>query len=146
MNRNRASATWKGDLKNGNGVMKLDSSSGEYSYTFSSRFENSKGTNPEELIAAAHAGCFSMALANIMAGNGYKPEDITTTANAILANPGDGYLITDIELYTEVRVKGMDNTLFQSLANEAIINCPVSKTLSSANIRLSAKLIPRGKE
>jgi len=139
--KNKASASWKGDLKSGNGIMNLTNSPGSFSYTFSSRFENGKGTNPEELIAAAHAGCFSMAFANIVAGKGYVPQEVSTTAITTLANPGNGFLITEIELNTEARIKGIDESTFQALANEAKMNCPVSKTLSSVAIRLNAKLL-----
>ena len=141
MSKNSASATWKGDLKSGNGLMKLQSEQVGFRYTFSSRFENGKGTNPEELIAAAHAGCFSMAFANIVAGKGYHPEEITTTAIATLSNPGNGFLITEISLTTEARIRGIDNATFQALANEAKMNCPVSKTLSTVAIKLNAKLV-----
>ncbi|MBN2480458.1 MAG: OsmC family peroxiredoxin [Bacteroidales bacterium] len=141
MKKNEAYATWQGNLKNGNGQMRLHSVSGVFNYTFSSRFEKDKGTNPEELVAAAHAGCFSMALADIVAKKGYEPEEIKTTANAILSNPGDGYSITDMELYTEAKIRDIDDTAFQSLASEAKQNCPVSRTLSSVNIRLTARLI-----
>jgi osmotically inducible protein OsmC len=141
MSKNTASATWKGDLKGGTGRIKLNSASSEFSYTFSSRFENGRGTNPEELVAAAHAACFSMAFANIVAGKGYKPEEVSTTAIATLANPGSGFLITEIELNTKARIAGIDENTFQSLANEAKINCPISKTLSTVKIKLDAKLI-----
>jgi osmotically inducible protein OsmC len=141
MNKNKASATWQGDLKNGNGTISLNSAPGKFSYTFSSRFENGKGTNPEELVAAAHAGCFSMALANIIAGKGYVPEQVSTTAVATLANPGNGFLITEILLNTEVKIKGIDENTFQSLAHEAKMNCPISKTLSAVTIKLNAKLV-----
>jgi len=103
--------------------------------------KNGKGTNPEELIAAAHAGCFSMAFANIVAGRGYEPQEVSTTAITTLANPGNGFLITEIELNTEARIKGIDERTFQALANEAKMNCPVSKTLSSVAIKLNAKLL-----
>jgi lipoyl-dependent peroxiredoxin len=139
--KNKASASWKGDLKNGNGIMNLTNSPGSFNYTFSSRFENGKGTNPEELIAAAHAGCFSMAFANIVAGKGYVPQVVSTTAIATLANPGNGFLITEIELNTEARIQGIDESTFQTLANEAKMNCPVSKTLSSVTIKLNARLL-----
>ena len=139
--KNKASANWKGDLKSGNGIMNLTNSPGSFSYTFSSRFENGKGTNPEELIAAAHAGCFSMAFANIVAGKGYVPQEVSTTAIATLSNPGNGFLITEIELNTEARIKDIDEHTFQALANEAKMNCPISKTLSSVSIKLNARLI-----
>ena len=141
MGKNTASAIWKGDLKRGTGKISLSSTSHEVNYTFSSRFENGKGTNPEELIAAAHAGCFSMALSNIVAEKGFKPEEVATTAVATLSNPGNGFVISAIELSTQAKIPDIDENTFQSLANEAKINCPVSKTLSSVNITLKAKLI-----
>ncbi len=145
MTKNTASASWKGDLKNGNGKISLYSAPAEFSYTFASRFENGKGTNPEELIAAAHAGCFSMALANILAQKGYKPVDITTTATATLANQGNGYLITQIDLDTQAKAEGIDNETFQALAHEAKQNCPVSKTLAAVTINLHASLTQPGR-
>jgi len=141
MSKNTASALWKGDLKNGSGKIKLTTAALEADYTFSSRFETGKGTNPEELVAAAHAACYSMALSNIIAGKGYKPEEVATVAVATLSNPGNGFLITEIELNTEARIKGIDESTFITLANDAKANCPISKTLSSVNIRLKAKLL-----
>lgn len=141
MSKNTASAVWKGDLKNGNGKLKLTTVPFEADYTFSSRFETGKGTNPEELVAAAHAACFSMAFANIVAGKGYEPVEISTTAVAHLTNPGNGFLITDMELTSECRIIGIDENTFQSLASEAKANCPISKTLQGMNIKLNAKLL-----
>jgi len=141
MSKNTASAIWKGDLKNGNGVLKLTTTAMEANYTFASRFENGKGTNPEELVAAAHAACFSMAFANVVAGKGYTPEEISTVAVATLSNPGSGFLITEMTLKTEARIKGIDEKTFQTLANDAKANCPISKTLSSVIIKLEAKLL-----
>ena len=82
-----------------------------------------------------------MAFANIVAGKGYVPEEVSTTAVALLTNPGNGFLITEIELNTEARIKGIDEATFQSLANEAKMNCPISKTLSSVSIKLNARLL-----
>lgn len=141
MSKNTASAIWKGDLKNGTGKVKLSTVAFEADYTYASRFETGKGTNPEELVAAAHAACFSMAFANIIAGKGYKPEQVSTTARATLSNPGNGFLITGMELTTEAKVQGIDEKTFNDLANEAKANCPISKTLSSVNIKLNAKLL-----
>jgi osmotically inducible protein OsmC len=141
MAKNTASATWKGDLKNGNGKVRLTSTAFEANYTFSSRFESGKGTNPEELVAAAHAACYSMALSNIVAGKGFTPEEVSTTAIATLSNPGSGFRITDMELTTEARIKGIDESTFITLANDAKANCPISKTLTSVNIKLKAKLL-----
>jgi len=141
MSKNTANATWEGDLKNGNGKMRLSTEQSEFSYTFSSRFENGKGTNPEEMIAAAHAGCFSMALANTIALKGYEVGEIVTIAVATLSNPGDGARVTAMDLTTEAKISGIDEETFQILANDAKLNCPVSKTLSTVDIRLSAKLV-----
>lgn len=141
MSKNTASAVWKGDLKNGNGKVKLTTLPFEAEYTYASRWENAKGTNPEELVAAAHAACFSMAFANTVAGKGFKPEEVSTIAIAKLTNPGNGFLITDMELTTEARINGIDESTFQALANEAKTNCPISKTLSGVNIKLNAKLL-----
>jgi len=141
MSKNTASAVWKGDLKNGNGKVRLSTIAFEANYTYASRFETGKGTNPEELVAAAHAACFSMAFANIIAGKGFNPEEISTTAVATLSNPGNGFLITEMELDTEAKIKGIDDKTFMELANEAKANCPISKTLSSVNIKLKAKLL-----
>ncbi|HLO58258.1 MAG TPA: OsmC family protein [Bacteroidales bacterium] len=138
--KNTATAKWQGDLKNGNGEVKLTTANLTANYTFASRFENGKGTNPEELVAAAHAACFSMALSNIIAQKGYKPEEVSTSATAILSNPGNGFLITAMELTTEAKVGGIDQKTFLELANEAKANCPISKTLSSVNITLKANL------
>jgi osmotically inducible protein OsmC len=141
MSKNTASAIWKGDLKKGTGEVKLSSISMTAAYTFSSRFENGKGTNPEELVAAAHAACFSMALANIIAQKGYKPEEISTVATATLADPGNGFVITEMELTTEARINGIDENTFLILANDAKANCPISKTLAFVNIKLNAFLL-----
>lgn len=141
MSKNTASAVWKGDLKSGNGKVKLTSTAMEASYTFASRFESGKGTNPEELVAAAHAACYSMALSNIIAEKGYKPEEVSTVAIATLSNPGDGFRITAMELTTEARIKGIDETTFNKLAQDAKANCPISKTLTSVHITLNAKLL-----
>ena len=141
MSKNTASAIWNGDLKGGKGKINLTSTPYEVNYTFSSRFENGKGTNPEELVAAAHAGCFSMAFSNIAAEQGFQPEEVKTTAVAILSNPGDGFRITEIELTCQAKIHGIDKDTFQALAKEAKLNCPISKTLSSVNITLNASLI-----
>lgn len=139
--KNTASAIWKGDLKRGAGQATLSTNGTTFDYTFASRFENGKGTNPEELVAAAHAACYSMALSNIIAGKGFNPVQVFTKAVAVLSNPGDGFLITDIELTCEAKIEGIDESAFLELANEAKLGCPISKTLASVNIKLNAKLI-----
>jgi osmotically inducible protein OsmC len=110
-------------------------------YTFASRFETGEGTNPEELIAAAHAGCFSMAFSNGLAKAGFTPTRVATTATVHLENVGEGFGITRIELNCEAQVPGIDEAKFQELANGAKQNCPVSKLLTGAQISLSAQLV-----
>lgn len=141
MSKNTASAIWQGDLKGGKGKATLSTNNDIFSYTFASRFENGKGTNPEELVAAAHAACYSMALSNIIAEKGYTPKQVATKAVAKLNDPGDGFRITDIELTTEGSAEGIDEKTFLELAEEAKKGCPISKTLSSVNITLNAKLV-----
>ena len=136
-----ANAVWEGDLKSGKGVMKLSSGAFEGAYSFSSRFEEGKGTNPEELIAAAHAGCFSMAFSNGLAKAGFTPTRVQTTARAKLEKVGEGFKITTIELSTEGQVPGIDEQKFQELADGAKKNCPVSQALAGVNIILQARLV-----
>jgi osmotically inducible protein OsmC len=136
-----ASAVWEGTLKEGKGKVRLNSGY-ESSYSFASRFEKGGGTNPEELIAAAHAGCFSMALASGLGKNGFSPEKIQTTANVTLAKVGEGFQITEIELNTEARIPKIDGKTFLDHAENAKKNCPVSRALAGTAIKLNAKLIP----
>ena len=136
-----SSAQWKGDLKRGQGTMKLSSGAYEGPYSFLSRFENGQGTNPEELIAAAHAGCFSMAFSLFLGNAGYTPTRIDTTAKVHLDQVEGGFTITRIELITEAEVPGIDETAFQEVAKAAKEGCPVSKALAGAEITLQAKLI-----
>jgi lipoyl-dependent peroxiredoxin len=133
-----SSAEWKGTLKEGAGTMKLGSGAYEGAYTFASRFENERGTNPEELIAAAHAGCFSMFLASLLTGAGYVPERIATTAKVHL---GAGPTITLIELITQAEVPNLTEADLQKHADEAKKNCPVSKALAGPEIRLQVQLV-----
>jgi osmotically inducible protein OsmC len=133
-----SSADWKGTLKKGAGVMKLGSGSYEGPYTFASRFESGRGTNPEELIGAAHAGCFSMFLAAILSNAGFTPTRIHTTAAVHL---GEGPTITLIELNTEAKVPDLTEAGFAEHAEAAKKNCPVSKALAGPEIRLTAKLL-----
>lgn len=136
MKKNKASASWNGNLKNGKGSMYVESSGSEFPYSFSTRFEDKKGSNPEELIAAAHAGCFSMALANILSEEGYEPKSVETTAEVKLEK-GE---ITESFLKTSVAVSDIDKEKFNELAEKAKKNCPVSKALSSLKISLEANL------
>jgi lipoyl-dependent peroxiredoxin len=134
-------ASWEGNLKSGKGTMKLGSGAFEGQYSFSSRFEEGKGTNPEELIGAAHAGCFSMALAGILTESGFSPKKIDTMATVHLQKGDKGFKITLIELNTEGQVPGIDNNRFQELAEIAKKNCPVSQALAATEIKMQARLI-----
>ncbi len=136
----KSSAKWNGDLKSGSGTMKLGGGAWEGQYSFSSRFEEGAGTNPEELIAAAHAGCFSMALSNILAGAGHTPKSVRTTASAHLEVGDDGPAIARIELVTEAEVPGIEKEEFLKHAEAAKAGCPVSKVLAAAEISLDATL------
>jgi osmotically inducible protein OsmC len=120
--------------------MRLGSGAFEGSYSFKSRMEDGPGTNPEELIGAAHAGCFSMALANGLTQAGHKPQEIRTTASVHFDKTEQGWGITRIELATEGSVPGIDDATFKGLAEEAKKNCPVSKALAATPITLNATL------
>lgn len=135
----RSEAVWRGTLKEGNGIMRLASGLYEGPYTYSSRFEEAAGTNPEELVGAAHAGCFSMFLAALLTDKGYGPERISTTAAVHL---GAGPLIKKIELECEAVVPGVEDAEFQELAAAAKAGCPVSKALAAVpEIVLNARLV-----
>jgi lipoyl-dependent peroxiredoxin len=137
------SAVWEGTLKSGHGKMKLGSGAFEGAYSFSSRFEEGSGTNPEELIGAAEAGCFSMALSLGLEKAGYPPKRISTTAKVKLEQSGGGFRITAIDLETEADVPGIDNAKFQEQAEQTKKNCPVSVALSGTQINLKARLSDR---
>jgi len=134
-------AEWKGNLREGQGTMKLGSGAFEGRYSFPSRFESGQGTNPEELIGAAHAGCFSMALAAGLAKAGFNPTRVHTTAKVHLEQVEGGFAITKIELATEAQIPGIDNATFQQQAEGAKKNCPVSKALAGTTITLTARLV-----
>ena len=136
-----AKAQWNGNLMEGNGTMALGSGAYQGAYSFQSRFEEAKGTNPEELIAAAHAGCFSMALSGQLSKAGFSPKSIATTAKVHLMKGEAGFSITEIELENESQVPGIDDAKFQELAGNAKKGCPVSKALAAVEIKLTAKLI-----
>jgi lipoyl-dependent peroxiredoxin len=133
-----SSAEWKGSLKEGSGTMKLASGAYEGAYTFASRFEEGKGTNPEELVGAAHAGCFSMFLASLLSGAGFEVKRIHTTATVHLRA---GPTISLIELGTEAEVPGIGEAAFLEHAQAAKKGCPVSKALAAVEITLDAKLV-----
>ena len=132
-----SSATWKGDLKEGKGSVHLGSGVYEGAYTYASRFEDGPGTNPEELIGAAHAGCFSMYLALILSTAGHVPTRIDTTAKVHL---GEGPKITLIELSTVGEVPGIDEKTYVEFAEQAKKGCPVSQALAAVEMKLKAKL------
>ena len=135
-------AEWRGDLRAGKGTMKLGSGAYEGAYSFPSRFEAGEGSNPEELIAAAHAGCFSMAFAAGLARAGFTPTRIHTTAKVHIEQVPGGFGITRIDLETEGEVPGIDNAKFQEQAEAAKKGCPVSKALAAVeDITLTAKLV-----
>lgn len=135
-------AKWSGDLKAGTGTMKLGSGAYEGAYSFKSRMETGTGTNPEELIAAAHAGCFSMALSAMLSGAGHVPKSVHTVAKVSFEPVPGGFAITKIALETEGSVPGLDAAGFQKFAEDAKKGCPVSKALAAVpEITLVAKLV-----
>ena len=140
MKTNEAQAKWNGKLKDGNGTINLESVEQEFSFTFSSRFGEGKGTNPEELIAAAHSGCFSMAFSNVLAEAGYEPKSIKTIAQVTVEQEGEAFRIAKSELKTDAEVPGIEKEKFEQLAEEAKVNCPVSQALSSLKITIQANL------
>jgi len=135
-----ASAVWTGDLKQGKGAVSTQSGVlKETQYSFSTRFENGIGTNPEELIAAAHAGCFTMATSAALGRAGFKPEKLATNATLTLEQVSGNWTITTVDLQMTARVPGIDANKFQEVAADAKANCPVSRVLN-AKISLDAKL------
>ncbi len=136
-----AEAEWKGNLIEGQSTMKLGSGAFEGNYSFKSRMENGPGTNPEELIGAAHAGCFSMALSAGLAKGGFSPKRVHTKAAVHFDKVGDGFSITHIDLETEAEIPGIDNAKFQEFAEGAKKGCPVSKALTGTTINLKAELV-----
>jgi osmotically inducible protein OsmC len=135
-----AEATWEGGLQNGEGSVELGSGAFEGPYSFSTRFEDEQGTNPEELIGAAEAGCFSMALSMIMGEDGHEPERIHTTTAVELEEVDGDFEITGIEIDTEGSVPEMDEAEFVEYAEAAKENCPVSKALAGPEITMNATL------
>jgi osmotically inducible protein OsmC len=135
-----AHAEWTGPIDSGEGRMSLGSGAFEGSYSFSSRMQDGAGTNPEELIGAAHAGCFSMALSLVLGDEGHPPESISTDAKVRFEQQGEGWAITGIELTTVGRVPGMDDDAFAKAAETAKDNCPVSVALGGVDITLNASL------
>ena len=135
-----AKARWEGGLPEGSGTLALGSGAFEGQYSYGSRFEEGKGTNPEELIGAAHAGCFSMALAGVLTRAGHTPRSIETATRVHLEKVEDAFSITTIELATEASVPDISGDEFQRYAEEAKRNCPVSKALAGVDIKLDARV------
>jgi osmotically inducible protein OsmC len=131
-----AQAQWKGDLRSGKGSMRSETGALDGQFSFSTRFEDGIGTNPEELIAAAHAGCYSMALSNMLASDGHTPDSVKTTAKVHISKEG----ITLIELTCRAVVPGLDEATFLEQAQAAKVGCPVSKALSAVEMTLDAAL------
>jgi lipoyl-dependent peroxiredoxin len=137
-----AEARWDGSLQEGNGTMRMASGAYEGPYSFESRFQEGDGTNPEELIAAAHAGCFSMALSLVVGQAGHSLESVETKATVHIDKVDEGFAITRIELETEARVPGLEDSEFQKLAEGAKKGCPVSQALAAVDsIELRASLV-----
>jgi len=135
------SATWKGDLTSGEGNLTVGDGVFEGAYTFKSRFEEGEGTNPEELIAAAHAACFAMAFSNMLAENGHTPESIDATARVVLKEVDGAPTIARIDLKAEGSVPGISDDDYQRIADQAKKDCPVSRALASVpEINLEADL------
>jgi osmotically inducible protein OsmC len=138
--KRKGSAVWKGGLTDGKGTVSSDSGVlSNTQYSFSTRFEDGKGTNPEELIAAAHAGCFSMALSAQLGNAGITPESIDTTATVNLEKTDAGFTITAVHLDVKARIPGADKAAFDKAANDAKAGCPVSRVLNAA-ITMNATL------
>ena len=137
----KSTAVWKGSSREGSGTLRLGSGQYEGPYTWMSRFKEGPETNPEELIGAAHAGCFSMALSHELGEAGFPPVRVATTAKVHLEKSEDGFAIPRIELETEADVPGVDDETFHRIADAAKQGCPVSKLLAGADITLRANLL-----
>ena len=138
--KRKASAVWQGDLKSGKGSISTESGTlKQTQYSFSTRFENGVGTNPEELIAAAHAGCFSMAFSAELGKAGFTPASIATTATITLEKTDAGFTVTESHLDMTAKIPGIEQAQFVDIANAAKAGCPISRLLK-ANVTLAAKL------
>ena len=142
----KSSAIWEGSLRDGRGHMKVGRGAYEGPYSFASRFEQGPGTNPEELLGAAHAGCFSMSFALMLSQAGTPPKRIQTEAEVGLEKVGDGFRITTVNLTTEADVPGIEEKDFQELAEKAKAGCPVSQALAGTAITLRARKTGGGGE
>lgn len=136
-----AQAAWDGTLREGKGRFEVESGAVQGAFSFGTRFEEEPGSNPEELIGAAHAGCFSMALSGDLEKAGYTPRWVRTTARVHIEKGDAGFGITGIDLESEVRAEGLDDAEFQRIAEGTRQNCPVSKALASVPINLKAALV-----
>jgi lipoyl-dependent peroxiredoxin len=136
-----ADAQWQGDLKSGSGSVALGSGAFKGPYSYKSRFEEGSGTNPEELLGAAHAACYSMALAFALAQAGHPATQVHTQATVSFGPVPGGFAISRIDLQTEGKVSGIDAATFQKFAGDAKVQCPLSKALASVEITLSASLV-----
>ncbi len=134
-----ANSIWTGTLKDGKGTMKFSNFSGPF--TFASRFEEGDGTNPEELIGAAHSGCYSMFLSALISGEGLIPASVETTAKVHLGSDDIGPLITTIELNCQVKCEGLTQEKFDELAAAAKAKCPISRLVAAADIKLTTALL-----
>ena len=134
-----AKSQWNGTLKDGEGTMNFSNYSGPF--TFKSRFEEGSGTNPEELVGAAHSGCYSMFLAALISGEGLTPESVETTAKVHLGKDEKGPLVTTIELDCQVKCEGLSQEKFEELAAAAKEGCPISRLVAAADIKLTAALV-----
>jgi osmotically inducible protein OsmC len=141
MIKRKSNAVWRGDLKSGKGDVALGSGAFEGQYSFTSRFEEGKGTNPEELIAAAHAGCFSMALSADLSGAGYTVDEVKTEAVISMDKVDGGFKIISSKLITQAKVPGISEAEFMKYAEGAKKNCPVSKALGAIELELDATLV-----
>jgi osmotically inducible protein OsmC len=137
----KAEAVWEGNLPKGKGSMKLGSGAFEGQFSFASRFEEGTGTNPEELIGAAHAGCFSMFLSDVLSGDGHVPDRVHTTATVHLDQVDGAPWITKIHLDCEANVPGLDEATFKEKVQASKEGCPVSKALKGVDITVDAKLV-----
>jgi osmotically inducible protein OsmC len=136
-----AEAAWEGAFRDGKGKMKLGSGAFEGDFSYHTRMEEGPGTNPEELLAASHAGCFSMSLSRRLSAAGHPPKRILTEGRVLFERGGEGYIISRIDLRTEAEVPGIDEETFQEQSEAARQNCPVSKALAGVEISLRAKLV-----
>jgi osmotically inducible protein OsmC len=143
MSTRKAHARWEGNIKEGKGTIDFGGGVFKGAYSFASRFEEGAGTNPEELLAAAHAGCFAMALSLFLGQAGFKPDYIDATAHVTITQQGGGFKITKSHLVCEAKVPGIDQATFVRHAESAKANCPVSQALAGTEITLEATLAVR---